>query len=177
MRDLNDLDPLPKLPRGFRMMHKDNEWYSVPASRRHEDEMAKRRDKLFGEDWRPAPDAIYPTTQVNGKGQLKTDGYQPDVPDPDIIVVFDETSAEVFWPNGVPVEDWLDLFTSDMSSHPDTPGERAFKLSDLRQIYAAYVPQTRAPLGMKSSPGNPQHNGNPYNHPMKRKKGGGGKRC
>jgi hypothetical protein len=152
MKNLDDLDPLPKLPRGFRMMHKDNEWYSTPASRRHEAEMAKKRDKLFGEDWQPykRDGQIVPHTYINGQGQLKTDGYQPDVPDPDIIVVFDETSAEVFWPNGVPVEDWLDLFTSDMSSHPDTPGERAFKLSDLRQIYAAYVPQTQTASQMES---------------------------
>jgi hypothetical protein len=82
MRDLNDLDPLPKLPRGFRMMYKDNEWYSLPASRRHEGEMAKKRDKLFGEDWQPykRDGQIVPHTYINGQGKLKTEGYQPPEP-------------------------------------------------------------------------------------------------
>jgi hypothetical protein len=101
MRDLNDLDPLPKLPRGFRMMYKDNEWYSLPASRRHEGEMAKKRDKLFGEDWQPykRDGQIVPHTYINGQGKLKTEGYQPpeppetDIPIPCVIETFEEELA------------------------------------------------------------------------------------
>jgi hypothetical protein len=90
MKNLDDLDPLPKLPRGFRMMHKDNEWYSTPASRRHEAEMAKKRDKLFGEDWQPykRDGQIVPHTYINGQGKLKTEGYQPpEPPELDVVVM------------------------------------------------------------------------------------------
>jgi hypothetical protein len=139
MRDhLTAIDPLPELPRGFRLMSQDNGWSSVPASRRHEAEMAKKRDKLFGEDWRPTDN---PLIEVNGKGQMRTKDYKPpEPPETDVILMVNADCYELFWPDGVPQEDWVPTFVDDLDSVvKNVPGltEHRFKLTELRALYTA----------------------------------------
>jgi hypothetical protein len=77
MKDLNDIDPLPKIADAIGQL---------PA-KRHWDEAFKEDAKNSGEDWRKDKEAIYPTTQFNGKGQFRTVDYKPpEPPETDIPV-------------------------------------------------------------------------------------------
>jgi hypothetical protein len=104
MRDLNDLDPLPKLGRGksgARLSARLTEAFRLPPSERLKKEWAGQDLKEAGEDWQPykRDGQIVPHTYINGQGKLKTEGYQPpeppetDIPIPCVIETFEEELA------------------------------------------------------------------------------------
>jgi hypothetical protein len=77
MKNLDQIDPLPKFESVGTYTRPDG---AQIWSKRQNEEWAKARQKESGEDWRPAPDAIYPTTQVNGSGKFQTKDYKPPEP-------------------------------------------------------------------------------------------------
>jgi hypothetical protein len=87
MKDLNDIDPLPKLPRiggDFTVHWETEKLYTLPMSQRSLKEENALFKKIDGEDWRPTDN---PLIEVNGKGQMRTKDYPlPEPPETDIPI-------------------------------------------------------------------------------------------
>jgi hypothetical protein len=86
MRDLSDLDPLPKFEADTYCLAGG---VPLPESKRQRDEYLREWAKKSGEDWQPykRDGQIVPHTYINGQGKLKTEGYQPpEPPETDIPV-------------------------------------------------------------------------------------------
>jgi hypothetical protein len=125
MRDLNDLDPLPKFEADTYCLAGG---VLLPESKRQRDEYLREWAKKSGEDWQPykRDGQIVPHTYINGQGKLKTEGYQPpeppetDIPIPCVVahrfqvgdevryqtyagVIYREAGIhlEVRWENGI----------------------------------------------------------------------------
>jgi hypothetical protein len=98
MRDLNDLDPLPKFEADTYCLAGG---VLLPESKRQRDEYLREWAKKSGEDWQPykRDGQIVPHTYINGQGKLKTEGYPPpeppetDIPIPCVIETFEEELA------------------------------------------------------------------------------------
>jgi hypothetical protein len=104
MKDLNDLDPLPKLPVGY---GGGERWYPSgvknPLSKREIKEIQSQLEKQSGEDWQPykRDGQIVPHTYINGQGKLKTEGYQPpEPPETDIPIPCVTDIANLTWTAG-----------------------------------------------------------------------------
>jgi hypothetical protein len=140
MKNLDQIDPLPKFESVGTYTRPDG---AQIWSKRQNEEWAKARQKQSGEDWQPykRDGQIVPHTYINGQGKLKTEGYQPpEPPETDVILMVNADCYELFWPDGVPQEDWVPTFVDDLDSVvKNVPGltEHRFKLTELRALYTA----------------------------------------
>jgi hypothetical protein len=84
MKNLDQIDPLPEFKGTSVWFTLWEDVLGIPASRRHIKEHNDKVDRSVGDDWRPTDN---PLIEVNGKGQMRTKGYQPpEPPETDIPV-------------------------------------------------------------------------------------------
>jgi hypothetical protein len=77
MKNLDQIDPLPEFKGTSVWFTLWEDVLGIPASRRHIKEHNDKVDRSVGDDWRPTDN---PLIEVNGKGQMRTKGYQPPEP-------------------------------------------------------------------------------------------------
>jgi hypothetical protein len=92
MKNLDQIDPLPEFKGTSVWFTLWEDVLGIPASRRHIKEHNDKVDRSVGDDWRPTDN---PLIEVNGKGQMRTKGYQPpeppetDIPIPCVVEIGD----------------------------------------------------------------------------------------